>query len=1246
MKIFTFFILLLILSFSRSDGDEKLVQLEWDENAMLKSSSEQLYKLSFKGCEYLENSGSLPFYVEKIPLKNGVQPYVSLTQEYYEKINPSSELLALMTENEGEKLQTFITQSGQNRFLNIQLFPFKEENEDYFRLKSFGLKTVYGPSENVEKSKTSFSAESVLKSGKWLKIKTTQKGIHKIKYSTLSSWGFNSPGNVNVFGNNGYMLSEEVGNSGHDDLKQFSVWKGKDGSGEDCLFFYSTGNIKWNLDASSGLFKRTRNIYSNETYYFLTEDVGSTKTVPLLQIETAEKNHVATSYDYFELHELESENLIKSGKTWFGEKFINNTSHNFSFNLSNKETNSPVKVYAEGAGRSSSNSQIDFSIGGEILNNLFYYAVNTNSQTAPHVDMDDVVFEYDTNNETMTLNLKYGALSGNAMAWLDFIVLNYRKNLKFVSNELVFRDTKTAATGNIVEYTIQNASTDLKVLDITDVSGALEIPTETSGSSIVFTRSADSVHEYAVFNPAGNFPEPEQISEISNQNLHAIETPTMVIVSHPNFIDYANELALFHQQEDGFTVSVVKSNEVYNEFGSGMPDASSIRNFIKLLYDKGSGLKYVLLFGDGNFDNRNILGHGHTFIPTYQSENSILPTASFVTDDYFVLLDEGETVYQGEVDLGIGRLPVSTLYEAEIVLNKIKNYKNNDALGGWRNVTCFIADDEDTNLHMNQTEELTNQVNSNYPQFLTDKIYFDAFQQIATPSGEQYPDVTKAINDRVKDGVLILNYVGHANERFLSDEHVLDVSHINSWSNSTKLPIFVTATCEFSRFDDVETSAGEYVLFNPNGGGIGLFSTTRLVFAQSNHRLSKNFYNHVFEKDENGQHYRMGDIMRLAKVATIGTINKRNFTLLADPALKLSYPKYKVVTTQVNQTDAEGQADTISALNKVTISGYVAGYNGEKLTSFNGQIAPVVYDKAVMRQTLGNAGEYPMEFKVQENVIYKGLSSVSNGEFTFSFIVPKDISYSLGQGKVVYYAQNGTDDAHGAFENFYIGGSSESQISDTNGPEIELYLDDTDFISGDETSKNPTMLAFLSDENGINTVGTGIGHDITAVIDNDYSNTIILNDYYLANIDDYKSGQIEFPLQGLAPGHHTLKLKAWDIANNSSEQEIEFIVTEKVNIEEVSNYPNPVNDYTFFTFTHNQPDASFQSRIEIYDVAGQMIDVIETTINSNGQTSNPVRWDIQELNSPLRSGIYLYRIMIKSTDGDIVAKTGKMVFAR
>jgi hypothetical protein len=668
-----------------------------------------------------------------------------------------------------------------------------------------------------------------------------------------------------------------------------------------------------------------------------------------------------------------------------------------------------------------------------------------------------------------------------------------------------------------------------------------------------------------------------------------------------------------------------------------------------MCYERGnqSGsntLKYILLMGDGTFDNRNIQGKNLNMIPTYQSDNSLSPTESFVTDDFFVFLDENEGGYSGTVDLGIGRIPARTLDEAEDVVDKISDYHNQEAIGNWRNVVTFIGDDEDGSTHMDQAENLANFMNSSYPAFFADKIYFDAFRQISTSGGEKYPDVTTAINNRVKQGTLVMNYTGHANEKNLADENVLDVGIINSWSNYKRLPVFVTATCEFSRFDSNETSAGEYILFNPGGGGVGLFSTTRLVYSGANFVLNSKFFRYIFEKDQMGNNLRLGDVMRLAKASANTGINQLNFTLLADPAMRLANPNFQVKTTSVNGKNVEVEQDTIRPLSVVTVKGYVADNKGVKLGNFNGEIIPTVYDKVMQVKTLGNGGEEQMDYTVQNNIIYRGLATVKNGEFEFSFFVPKDISYKLDKGKMLYYAYNDSVDAQGYFNNFYIGGSSNTTVSDSKGPEIELYLNSESFKDGDVVSASSVLIANIKDETGINTAGTGIGHDITAVLDGDNSNVMVLNDYFQASKDKYTEGTIVFPLNDLSEGEHILKIKVWDVMNNSSEKEIRFVVKDDFRVESVLCYPNPMEGQTSFVFTHNQPDDSFNVTLEVFQSSGTRIDIVTEKIGSQGTESMPLEWTPASRLVKMRSGVYIYRLLITTSDGKTGSASGRLVY--
>jgi hypothetical protein len=1241
MKKYIFLLFVVIVGFSANDVQKEIIMLEWKETS---GQIENDALVFFENSDFLESGTELPLYTRlyNLPTANTTRRFIveNPVFELFEgKLHPNCEN-AISAEL---RINSKVLKSANSRKLELQIVPLKKENGKIYRLKSFDLKQIPDVLKSA-KTEIEWKTESVFKSGQWVKISTSGRGIYKVPYSKLRDWGFSNPSEVGVFGSGGTILSENPGNITYDDAVECAVWTNNN-SGEDCLFFYAPGYTSW-YSSQPGSFVHVSNDYTTKGYFFLGEIGSAQKNVEMLPGVTEVPTNTTSTFDEYNLIENELVNILPlgSGKQWFGEKYLSGNSRNYSFTINGIDPSTPAGLTINAAARSYQTSSMTVTAGGSSIGSMQFSSVNTSDTYGLYASEKNKTFELDAADGQLNLSINYGASNISSEAWLDFVELNYRRKLEAGNEAVFFRDSKSVGEGNIVQFTVENTGATTRVFDVSDVNNVKEVPTEVDGSSLNVKCLADELKEYALFNTDGVFPEPTFENDIENQNLHALSTPEFLIVSHPNFMSSANELADFHRNYDGMSVEVVDVEKVYNEFSSGSKSATGIRNLIKMFYDRGNTLKYVLLFGDGSYDNKKIDPERNNFIPTYQSRNSLSPLYSFVTDDYYVMLDADESVYDGAIDLGVGRITSSTPYEAQLVVDKIKRYYEPEALGDWRNVLCFIGDDEDAGTHMKQSEALADSVNKNHSEFITDKIYFDAYAEETTPAGDRYPDVNAAINERVKDGVLVLNYVGHANERFLAHEHVLDISDINAWSNTNQLPIFVTATCEFSRFDADDTSAGEYVLLNPNGGGIGLFSTTRVVFSSANFRLSKSFYSFIFQQDENGEHYRMGDVMRLAKTNLGSSTNKRNFSLLADPALKLSYPKYQVVTTSINGQDANQDPETIGTLEKITVSGYVADYFGNKLDNFSGEIIPTVFDKEVEMKTLGNGGQTPITFKVQENVIYKGRASVNNGDFSFEFVVPKDISYSLGEGKIVYYADNGMEDAHGAFSNFIIGGSG-SEISDNQGPEIQLYMDSQQFKSGDRTSKNPTLLAYLSDANGINTVGTGIGHDITAVLDNDYSNVYILNNYYQAEKDDYTSGTVQFPFRDLEVGVHTLKLKAWDVANNSSEAEIEFEVSGDFGIEEISNYPNPVSSYTYFVLTHNQSDATLDVIFDIYDQNGRRIDEFQTSVGSSGNTTNPVRWDLSESGIQLTSGIYIYRAIVQNSDGVIDSKSGKMIIA-
>lgn len=1098
----------------------------------------------------------------------------------------------------------------------------------------------------AEKAALTWASSSVLASGTWVKVKVEGQGIFKISFSDLKSWGFADPSKVSVFGNGGYMLSKLVDDPLTDDLAQNPVLFAKGASNEDCLFFYAPGTVKWTWNPAADAFTHQGNDYSNVSYYYLT-DRFTPLTVQKRTAESGQATDQVNQYLYYQLYEVDAENLIASGRRWFGDRFQPGQSRNYSFSIPTPAAGRRLNGYVEGAGRSSASSSIAVKSGANALGSLVFGSVDTGDAIGQYANTGQSRFYLANPSSSLNFTLTYNASASSSLAWLDFFELNGYCTLSMSGGAMSFRYPGSVGAGKISRFTLSDTNTGLRIWEVSDFLNPAEIELESSGTSTVFTAKTETLREFVAFYPAGNLPSVTRVGTVANQDLHQMDVPQMLIISPAGFRTQADELAAFHLAHDGFRVTVVDPEQIYNEFSSGMPDAAGIRNFLRCCRERASSaLSYVLLFGDGSYDNKNLLGEGVNFIPTYQSENSLLPTASFVTDDFFVLLEAGEGEYNGTLDLGIGRIPARTADEAQVVVDKIKSYVAPESLGEWRNVFCFIADDEDENTHQSQADRIATTVGTTVPALAVSKIYFDSYKQQSSPSGDRYPDVTTAISSRVKEGALVLNYTGHANQNALAAEKVLTLNDIDGWTNYDRLPVFVTATCEFSRFDASTQSGGEHILFNPNGGGIALFSTTRVVYSNPNFVLNNEFYNQLFQRDASGKYQRMGDVMKLTKNAVATGINKRNFMLLGDPALRLTLPQYRVVTTSINGNDPSGMNTPAGALDQVTVKGEVVDLAGSRLTDFNGDLIPVVYDKATSVKTLGNGGETPFGYSVQNNRIYKGLCSVINGQFEFTFVVPKDINYAVGNGKIQYYTDNGSIDAHGANTDFRVGGNSGNSSTDTEGPEVELYLNNPSFRSGDEVGENSILYLNLSDASGINTVGIGIGHDITAVLDGDNTNVIVLNDYYLADQDSYTSGTVVYPLSGLSVGEHTLTVKVWDVVNNSTEITVHFVVTSDFRIEEVVCYPNPASDYTRFKLIHNRPDAILDARIEIYDMKGSLIDQLSEKLYSSGAETPPVVWQISESQFLVRSGSYLYRVVVKASDGAAASRSGVIVILR
>ncbi|MGE0560962.1 MAG: type IX secretion system sortase PorU [Flavobacteriales bacterium] len=1257
------FIIAPTLLFSQIIIEEKIIWHENVTNDFLDGNKKTFF--SFDYAQFDEQKDFLAFYSKQIDIGNQEIYNVEVIDAEYENVQSSDILnvagLSFIPNVLSIDYSNAISKKQNYGIISFVPIIYNQSLGVYQRVVKYQLKLLTRAKKlSVKSNLKSTVQNSVLASGEWYKIAVLKEGVFRLDYSFLKNLGLDidniNPQNIKVYGNGGKMLPEVNAQFRYDDLMQNAIHIEGENDGtfnlEDYILFYGQSPHSKNLNTSTNLYNHQLNRNCDTSYYFIT---ASSTSEPPKRINTTlnslTPNKVVNTFNEYQYYEKDNLNLIKSGQDWYGEVFDIKTEYDFVFNVPDVDLSSPVNVYVSGAGRSSVASAFTVSSGG-ISTSINFNTITLSCYSCQYANNGNGTINFNPSSDLINVKINYNKPSSSSVAWLDKIQLNARRNLNMIGNQLFFRDINSVGSGNISQFNLSNASNVTKIWDITDplnIKGQQFI----QGSSISFIATTDSLREFVAL--TNNFEtQVYSIGKVDNQNLHGLSQQDFVIVSHPDFLNQAEQIADFHRQE-GMSVVVVTPIQVYNEFSSGSQDPVAIRSFMKMFYDRASSSaelpKHLLLFGDGSYDNKNRISGNTNFIPTYQSTNSLAIIGSLVTDDYFGLLDdnEGQWSFGVElVDIGIGRFPVKSQAEANNVTNKVINYYNPSTMRDWRNEITFIGDDEDSNEHMRQADFLAGMVESSNPEYNPYKIFFDAFKQESTPGGTRYPDVNKEIIKAFDEGSLILNYTGHGGETGWAHERVLTVGDINSLEKTSNLPLVITATCEFSRFDDPKrTSAGEMVLINKTGG-IALLTTVRLVFSSPNFALNQSLYSKVFT-EVNNKKKTIGEIFMEIKNLNASNSNNRNFTLLGDPALTLVYPKHDVKTTKFNGATISTVLDTVKALQKVTIEGYVQDKSGTKLTNYNGTIYPTVFDKSKTITTLRNDGGQPFIFDSQISKLFKGKVSVTNGDFSFSFVVPKDIAYNYGKGKISYYAENQIEDANGYFSEFYIGGTSDNYIADNEGPEVELFMNDKSFVFGGLTDENPSLLAYVSDLHGINMVGNGIGHDIVAVLDDKTDDAFILNNYYEADLNSYQKGVIRFPFTELEEGRHKLTLKVWDVYNNSKEVTTEFVVVKAkdVVLSRVYNYPNPFTTHTEFWFEHNQANKPMYVQVQVFTVSGKLVKTIEQNIFSEGFRSTSISWDgLDDYGDKLARGVYIYHLKVRAENLSLADKYEKLVILR
>ena len=1109
-----------------------------------------------------------------------------------------------------------------------------------------------------------YSDHSVLKDGNIIKIRVAESGIHAISYDTLQAWGL-KPDAVRVLGYGGEVLTENFNKPHHDDLPSvaFYMHKGADGifNKGDYILFYAQATTGWNCRAD-GTWSHTRNPYSDYGYYFVSDDAGEQRLIELSDITPAIESSGVMDVDWYMYHGVHEEDKINmidktgvsgGGREFYGELITSRESTlELSFPTAHVRTDVEAICRVHLAGST-----------GEATKIKVEYGNNSATSTVKPINVSDFYTKAEIDSLTMfakpvssgNQKVKLQFISGpqTANVYLNYVVLNVPCQLTMTGDVMLITNTSYLGDTPYMRFHLSGATSETQIWRVTDGIHIEQMPTTMKDGILTWVGNNTSAERYMAINPQGsNWKKVTSLGKVASQDLHSLSNIDYVIICPPEFVAPATRLAKKHEDKDGLTWAVLTDEQVYNEFSSGTPDATAYRWVMKMLYDRAGGLKTkqpksLLLMGDGTFDNRGLLPRsGTNTLLTYQAQNSTVETMAYATDDYFAFMANNAGISNGlfndvraQMNFGVGRLPVNTIDEANDVVDKLCTYMDDLVLGKWKSQILFMADDGDHGLHVQTADGGAERLRNKNKDFIVNKIYLDAYTQEVSAAGESYPLAKNQYDNLMSTGVLFMDYSGHGGYNNITNELFMKSADIQKMTNANQ-GFWFMATCSFAHFDGAITSAAEEAVLNPHGGAIGVLAACRTVYATQNTILNRNLCDTLFgHKNVFNYHMTLGEATRCAKNMTGRDPNKMPFILLGDPALKLNTPtNYQVKTIT--------KLDTLNALSVQNIVGYIQTEEGDTATWFNGKLDITIFDK--MQQITTRDNDEPIEnnkvklnYNDYPNTLFTGKTDVVDGKFEMTFMVPKDIRYNYGAGRIVYYAydEETREEAVGHFEDFIIGGSSTVEAQDSIGPELHIYLNNPAFMDGDATYEFPHFYADIYDENGINTVGTGIGHDLLMIIDADPKQTYVLNDYFSASNNSYQQGQVSYKMAEQSEGMHSLTFRAWDLYNNSSIASLNYQVVKGMDpqIYKVVTYPNPVasTESLNIQIEYDQPDEVIQTAIYLYDISGKLV-LTHTQKGAEG-----IRWNMGHMN--VAPGIYVYQVNIKTTTSNYVSKAGKII---
>ncbi len=1265
------FLILCLTSFicnSQVKGD---IVIDWAEKSKISFGSHQVIAPTFNQENYiLDDYKKQLQYVLKLSVTNKVdENSLQISNIVYENITLSDlgdlSPLAIPKTIEEKAINSI---ARDKYFVRISISPIIKEGNIFKKIKSFSY-SINNSNARLSNLTSDYNviSNSVLATGDWHRFYVINSGVYILDKKFIKNLGLPvdnlDPRKIKIYGNGGRMIPLKNSQAYPADLTENAIQIAGENDGvfndSDYILFYAEGVDNWNNESET-----TNNLFADKSYYYVTYQGSDGKRIQDLAQPSGNATQTITTFDDYQYHEIDKNNLVKLGRRWFGEEFNIQNEQSFDFTVPNIDTTSPISLQVYAGAVASTTTSFEVMANSTSVGNISLYSDN---------DTKGVGKSFNTTfpaSENVTISLTYNNNGvPDSKGFLDYIFLKSKRKLTGYGKQFRFQYDLANSSIGIAEYQLTNVSSISQIWDISDIYNVSKVENN-SQNAFSFKANLGELRKYIAIDPNDLLvPYKESQPKVTNQNLKGTIFNTTqgqfqdidYLIITPAFLTaQAEKLANFHRTYSQLNVKVVTLESIYQEFCSGKQDVAAIRNFIKYVYFNASSpdkkVKYVNLFGDASYDFKNRVSINTNIVPIYHALNSFtVGESSFTSDDFFGMMDdqEGGENLPGDLDIAVGRMIHDNTAQADDLVQKVIDYNDIKSYGSWRNNYVCVADDPDAAPNRtadNQLQfyqnRLADKIVTEKPFINVTKILLDSYSQITSSGGARYPKAREDFFNAFEKGTLVVNYLGHGGEDGLSQERIWEKIDGQNLVNRYKYPLFITITCDFSRFDNpFRPTAGEYTYWNPKGGAISMITTVREISQGTGQMFNDSLSKYLFSYGSS-QYTSIAEALRITKNNSVST---NVVFYIGDPALMLAIPKPQINLTKVNDMPITGTIDDFKSLSYVKLSGEITDENNNPLTAYTGELAVQIFDKKIQRLTLRNdnvdavtqAINYNiintgpvMPFATNGETIFRGNAAIVNGKFEFGFVVPRDITTNIDYGRISFYSKRNQTlfDKSGINTIIKVGGVNLNAPLDNIAPTVKLYMNDQSFISGGITNESPIFLAYLEDENGINTA-SGIGHDIVAILDGDETKPYKLNDYYETELDNYKKGKLKFPFRNLAIGLHNITFIAFDVYNNKITADIQFIVVgdDSVTLTNVLNYPNPFVNYTQFWFTHNKPFEPLEVQVQVMTITGKIVFTKNQTITTDGFLSREITWDGRDdFGDKIGKGVYVYKLTVKS----------------